>query len=117
MKFRCGKVSYLLTILINVDFMTVTDATMSSFSHTPFANGPNDTPNDILSRIGEGKFTLSGGNWDSVSPAAKVNTAIQLAVQLRVKKKTLFSLWVLYVGVMHWCFSRYMYKHCALILK
>ncbi|XP_060071671.1 ribosomal protein S6 kinase 2 alpha-like [Ylistrum balloti] len=39
--------------------------------HTPFANGPKDTPNDILSRIGTGKFTLSGGNWDSVSPAAK----------------------------------------------
>ena len=44
----------------------------SPSSHTPFANGPNDTPNDILSRIGEGKFTLSGGNWDSVSQAAKV---------------------------------------------
>lgn len=39
--------------------------------HTPFANGPNDTPNDILSRIGVGKFKLSGGNWDSVSEAAK----------------------------------------------
>ncbi|XP_060572640.1 ribosomal protein S6 kinase alpha-1-like isoform X2 [Ruditapes philippinarum] len=39
--------------------------------HTPFANGPNDTPNDILGRIGEGKFSLSGGNWDSVSVAAK----------------------------------------------
>jgi len=39
--------------------------------HTPFANGPNDTPNDILARIGEGKFSLSGGNWDSVSASAK----------------------------------------------
>jgi p90 ribosomal S6 kinase len=39
--------------------------------HTPFANGPNDTPNDILARIGEGKFSLVGGNWDSVSPQAK----------------------------------------------
>ncbi|CAH1799748.1 unnamed protein product [Owenia fusiformis] len=39
--------------------------------HTPFANGPSDTPNDILKRIGEGKFMLSGGNWDSVSPDAK----------------------------------------------
>ncbi|XP_041351398.1 ribosomal protein S6 kinase 2 alpha-like [Gigantopelta aegis] len=39
--------------------------------HTPFANGPNDTPSDILARIGEGKFTLAGGNWDSVSSAAK----------------------------------------------
>jgi hypothetical protein len=41
-------------------------------SHTPFANGPNDTPNDILARIEEGKFTLAGGNWDSVSAPAKV---------------------------------------------
>lgn len=40
--------------------------------HTPFANGPSDTPNDILARIGEGKFSLAGGNWESVSPAAKV---------------------------------------------
>lgn len=39
--------------------------------HTPFANGPNDTPNDILARIGEGKFTLTGGNWDSVTTVAK----------------------------------------------
>jgi hypothetical protein len=44
------------------------------YRHTPFANGPNDTPNDILSRIGVGKFKLSGGNWDSVSEAAKVIT-------------------------------------------
>uniref|UniRef100_A0A8C1KCG2 non-specific serine/threonine protein kinase n=1 Tax=Cyprinus carpio TaxID=7962 RepID=A0A8C1KCG2_CYPCA len=38
---------------------------------TPFANGPEDTPEDILSRIGSGRFTLSGGNWDAVSDAAK----------------------------------------------
>uniref|UniRef100_A0A8C2G0Q1 Ribosomal protein S6 kinase n=2 Tax=Cyprinus carpio TaxID=7962 RepID=A0A8C2G0Q1_CYPCA len=29
------------------------------------------TPEDILSRIGSGRFTLSGGNWDAVSDAAK----------------------------------------------
>ncbi|XP_013381300.1 ribosomal protein S6 kinase 2 beta isoform X2 [Lingula anatina] len=39
--------------------------------YTPFATGPNDTPNDILARIGEGKISLTGGNWDSVSVAAK----------------------------------------------
>ncbi|XP_065433210.1 ribosomal protein S6 kinase alpha-1 isoform X7 [Chrysemys picta bellii] len=39
--------------------------------YTPFANGPSDTPEDILSRIGGGKFTLKGGNWDTVSEAAK----------------------------------------------
>ena len=38
---------------------------------TPFATGPNDTPNDILVRIGEGRFPLEGGNWDTVSPSAK----------------------------------------------
>ncbi|XP_064628908.1 ribosomal protein S6 kinase alpha-3-like [Lineus longissimus] len=38
---------------------------------TPFANGPDDTPKDILARIGGGSFTLIGGNWDSVSPLAK----------------------------------------------
>uniref|UniRef100_A0A8B9GIQ3 non-specific serine/threonine protein kinase n=1 Tax=Amazona collaria TaxID=241587 RepID=A0A8B9GIQ3_9PSIT len=40
--------------------------------YTPFANGPNDTPEEILVRIGSGKFSLSGGNWDTVSDAAKV---------------------------------------------
>ncbi|XP_056623296.1 ribosomal protein S6 kinase alpha-1 isoform X1 [Triplophysa dalaica] len=38
---------------------------------TPFANGPEDTPEEILSRIGSGRFTLTGGNWDAVSDAAK----------------------------------------------
>ncbi|XP_014397899.1 PREDICTED: ribosomal protein S6 kinase alpha-2 [Myotis brandtii] len=38
---------------------------------TPFANGPDDTPEEILARIGSGKYALSGGNWDSVSEAAK----------------------------------------------
>ncbi|XP_072220899.1 ribosomal protein S6 kinase alpha-1-like [Leuresthes tenuis] len=38
---------------------------------TPFANGPEDTPNEILSRIGSGHFSLTGGNWDTVSDAAK----------------------------------------------
>uniref|UniRef100_A0A8C7TX96 non-specific serine/threonine protein kinase n=1 Tax=Oncorhynchus mykiss TaxID=8022 RepID=A0A8C7TX96_ONCMY len=38
---------------------------------TPFANGPNDTPEEILARIGSGKYALIGGNWDTVSDAAK----------------------------------------------
>lgn len=41
-------------------------------SYTPFANGPNDTPEEILLRIGNGKFSLSGGNWDNISDGAKV---------------------------------------------
>ncbi|XP_057161358.1 ribosomal protein S6 kinase alpha-1 isoform X2 [Ursus arctos] len=40
--------------------------------YTPFANGPSDTPEEILTRIGSGKFTLSGGNWNTVSETAKV---------------------------------------------
>uniref|UniRef100_A0AAY4ABV5 non-specific serine/threonine protein kinase n=1 Tax=Denticeps clupeoides TaxID=299321 RepID=A0AAY4ABV5_9TELE len=38
---------------------------------TPFANGPEDTPEEILNRIGNGHFTLTGGNWDAVSEMAK----------------------------------------------
>ncbi|KAJ3612971.1 hypothetical protein NHX12_019228, partial [Muraenolepis orangiensis] len=38
---------------------------------TPFANGPEDTPNEILSRIGSGHFSLKGGNWDGMSNLAK----------------------------------------------
>uniref|UniRef100_A0A8C7ZK10 non-specific serine/threonine protein kinase n=1 Tax=Oryzias sinensis TaxID=183150 RepID=A0A8C7ZK10_9TELE len=39
--------------------------------YTPFANGPNDTPEEILLRIGSGKFSLTGGNWDTVSDSSK----------------------------------------------
>uniref|UniRef100_H2Y4U6 non-specific serine/threonine protein kinase n=1 Tax=Ciona savignyi TaxID=51511 RepID=H2Y4U6_CIOSA len=39
--------------------------------YTPFANGPDDTPTDILKRIETGKFNMSGGNWKSVSDIAK----------------------------------------------
>ncbi|XP_062319253.1 ribosomal protein S6 kinase alpha-2 isoform X2 [Osmerus eperlanus] len=38
---------------------------------TPFANGPDDTPEEVLARIGSGKYVLTGGNWDTVSDAAK----------------------------------------------
>uniref|UniRef100_A0A8D1RLU4 non-specific serine/threonine protein kinase n=2 Tax=Sus scrofa TaxID=9823 RepID=A0A8D1RLU4_PIG len=36
--------------------------------YTPFANGPDDTPEEILARIGSGKFSLSGGYWNSLIP-------------------------------------------------
>ncbi|XP_042172954.1 ribosomal protein S6 kinase alpha-6 isoform X3 [Oncorhynchus tshawytscha] len=39
--------------------------------YTPFANGPKDTPEEILLRMGSGKFSLSGGNWDMVSDSSK----------------------------------------------
>ncbi|XP_063063451.1 ribosomal protein S6 kinase alpha-3 isoform X4 [Engraulis encrasicolus] len=38
---------------------------------TPFANGPEDTPEEILARIGSGQFSLTGGYWNSVSVDAK----------------------------------------------
>ncbi|TRY81559.1 hypothetical protein DNTS_012081 [Danionella cerebrum] len=38
---------------------------------TPFANGPEDTPEEILARIGSGKFSLKGGYWNTVSFDAK----------------------------------------------
>ena len=47
---------------------------LSSHRFTPFAHGPDDTPEDILARIGSGKYALSGGNWDSISDAAKVSS-------------------------------------------
>ncbi len=39
--------------------------------YTPFAHGPDDSPEVILARIGEGKFPMNGGNWEHVSPSAK----------------------------------------------
>lgn len=39
--------------------------------YTPFSNGPNDTPEEILLRIGNGRFPLSGGIWDNISRGAK----------------------------------------------
>ena len=52
-------------------------------SQTPFATGPTDSPGDILARIGEGQFSLSGGNWDSVSTLAKDLVARMLHVDPR----------------------------------
>ena len=54
-----------------------------SCRQTPFANGPSDTPSDILARIGEGNVSLSGENWDSVSSLAKDLVARMLHVDPR----------------------------------
>ena len=45
---------------------------MGSFRFSPFASGPEDTPEEILAQIGCGRFLLVGGNWDLVSDSAKV---------------------------------------------
>ncbi|KHN71529.1 Ribosomal protein S6 kinase 2 alpha, partial [Toxocara canis] len=37
----------------------------------PFATGVNDTPSQILERVGEGRFSLSGPTWANVSDLAK----------------------------------------------
>ena len=39
---------------------------------TPFATGPNDTPQQILTRVGHGHFTMDGPQWENVSESAKV---------------------------------------------
>ncbi|NWH70821.1 KS6A3 kinase, partial [Piaya cayana] len=52
--------------------------------YTPFANGPDDTPEEILARIGSGKFSLSGGYWNTVSDTAKVSTFDLVSKMLHV---------------------------------
>uniref|UniRef100_A0A8C7Y4K5 non-specific serine/threonine protein kinase n=1 Tax=Oryzias sinensis TaxID=183150 RepID=A0A8C7Y4K5_9TELE len=37
----------------------------------PFASSPNDTADEILAKIGSGRVTITEGNWDFVSDAAK----------------------------------------------
>ncbi|NWW11472.1 KS6A3 kinase, partial [Oreocharis arfaki] len=44
--------------------------------YTPFANGPDDTPEEILARIGSGEFSLSGGYWNTVSDTAKASDLV-----------------------------------------
>ena len=44
--------------------------------YTPFATGPQDTPQDILQRIGEGRVEMNAGNWQTVSAQAKVCSLI-----------------------------------------
>ncbi|XP_065908335.1 ribosomal protein S6 kinase 2 beta-like isoform X2 [Dysidea avara] len=38
---------------------------------TPFAQGPEDSAEKILTRIDQGTLDLTSGNWRSISPAAK----------------------------------------------
>ena len=49
--------------------------------NAPFANGPADSADEILQRIGEGKFRLDTGNWLSVSKEAKNLVEIMLDVE------------------------------------
>lgn len=65
--------------------------------YTPFANGPDDTPEEILNRIGSGKFSLKGGNWDTVSDSAKdlVSKMLHIDPQRRLTaKQVLNHIWI-----------------------
>lgn len=46
----------------------------------PFANGPSDSSDEILKRIGEGKLRLDTGNWLAVSAEAKNLVELMLDV-------------------------------------
>ncbi|XP_050526354.1 ribosomal protein S6 kinase 2 beta-like isoform X1 [Daktulosphaira vitifoliae] len=39
--------------------------------YTPFASGPDDTPSEILNRIGNSSLDLKSGNWSVISIEAK----------------------------------------------
>ncbi|XP_043573430.1 ribosomal protein S6 kinase 2 alpha-like isoform X2 [Chiloscyllium plagiosum] len=65
--------------------------------YTPFANGPDDTPSEILARIGSGHYTLQGGNWDKASSAAKELVSKMLHVdphQRLTAKQVLKHQWI-----------------------
>ena len=60
---------------------------------TPFANGPDDTPEEILARIGSGKYALTGGNWDSVSDTAKVSERFLRVFSCSLEQASSRELW------------------------
>lgn len=76
--------SYFIFFLSSSLLFILTVLSLYCTSFTPFANGPEDTPNEILNRIGNGSFSLTGGNWDTVSDAAKVELQIWLTAPLLV---------------------------------
>jgi len=47
---------------------------------TPFAAGPQDSPEEILHRIGKGEYNTNSGNWSSVSALARELVEGMLAV-------------------------------------
>ncbi|XP_015752403.1 PREDICTED: ribosomal protein S6 kinase alpha-3-like [Acropora digitifera] len=60
---------------------------------TPFAVGPEDSSSVILSRIGEGKYSLVGGAWDSISDVAKdlVRQMLHVNPRLRLTAKQILQ--------------------------
>ncbi|XP_065225876.1 ribosomal protein S6 kinase 2 beta isoform X3 [Planococcus citri] len=55
---------------------------------TPFANGPNDTPTEILHRIAESKLDLRCGTWITISNEAKDLVSCMLHVEPRRRPTT-----------------------------
>lgn len=50
--------------------------------HTPFAQGPNDSPEQILARISAGEVLFRPGSaWDAISPAAKALVSAMLHLE------------------------------------
>lgn len=48
-----------------------------------------------MARIGSGKYALSGGNWDSISDAAKVSTLPSALLRYGDSAVTILSLRIL----------------------
>ena len=71
-------------MLIKLEFQMLVIFYMypSYFRQTPFAVGPEDSASVILSRIGEGKYSLVGGAWDSISDVAKVTNHILVRIMI-----------------------------------
>uniref|UniRef100_W5L214 non-specific serine/threonine protein kinase n=1 Tax=Astyanax mexicanus TaxID=7994 RepID=W5L214_ASTMX len=87
--------------------------------YTPFANGPNDTPEEILLRIGSGKFSLSGGNWDTVSDSSKVeHTFFSLSLSLSLSLSFFLSFFLSNeYGAMAATYSALNHKTCQPVLE
>lgn len=60
---------------------------------TPFATGPEDTPDEILNRIGQGKYNVNTGNWKTVSQEAKdlVRNMLELDPARRITAAQMMS--------------------------
>lgn len=50
---------------------SILDSEGFNFSETPFATSENDSPQKILKRVGEGKYSLNGRAWTNISEQAK----------------------------------------------
>jgi len=61
----------LLYAMLSGYAMAITENVIFVSRKTPFATTPNDTPSQILARVGEGRIDLMTGNWGEVSAGAK----------------------------------------------